>query len=1196
MRRDPSAAVADEGVRFVETVVEDQLLWLFREQPTKDYGVDAHMEIVASDDRVTGRLIGLQIKSGKSWFDEPVSEGWVFRSNSNHLAYWLGHSLPILVVMFDPASQTAYWQVISPKTVTETERGFKVTVPRIQVLDSDAREALLTLASIGADSLDAKRCFGVLPSDAVGPLKRAVQVDELAAARLAERLASGRARAGITASSVVGAKPSWLTGSTAAQELWMAVGGYASEHGEDLQAAQAFCLAAESPGPIAARARAFAGLSLLFIDREAARRHLHRARDEGQVLLADIGLPYLDVPEGDARAFEVPRSMRDASEAELNAEPSVLNFLGELALRRGELHEAVAYHNRAVEFGGESSSKMRLALASTLWRRAASEGGRSTADLRKAVGHAQAAVEERRRWDGPSAEALAVLVDILTTSFNTSEALRVALPVSEGGTASEAEAMNEEVARRGAMAALTSRDGRALEFFRQALPEGPSRNEVHTLERLVNGESGVDTVEVWTSLLAEASGDAMALRCISRLVSLGVWPPKLDELLRRSIIPADTAAQLRALHRATSEDLELGLAELRDLATQDPHAAFELVGFLERRVSADVALVDSERAVKRWGDPLLITQLADLLRRHGLVERAAALFEQCVTDDAIAVDVRLTMCQWYVEHKANARAYVEAVAMARSGLALTEDPDLAWNLVAALYNSGKITQAREALVRYGLEPATQLEIRLWMQLHLGTAITSRDATIMVDLARRQPNGALRDGIISHLVREVLYAREDGGSSYTHQTVDAVALLAAEIGPDSKGGLRLAGTSDDELRLALSKDQMDPARFQDLIQQVRRGILSVAELAEAVGRPYGAALLQRPSGFLYASDLRQGLRAAGERAAVDAIEGGSCVIDLSSVHVYNLIPRADQLRLTSAIPEVAIARAAVADAANTRITMRTQVAATVTASLQPDGTIKRTVLTPTQQAMLAEQAEALETKASSFQSHLAIADNHSAYEDTLDLAEQRHVPLWCDDAALRQKARARNISSFCLLDLISALSTRGTPVGKTAILDQLAEQYVVHLPLEAGDIARIAASHDWAPGPAHTAISRPEWWQNHDADWPTTWFDIAVASRPHSAAALIDITKGALTGAIEHVTEGRRTQRYQQIAALALAACYKVGQNAPDNFLDTLAEHATTGLAPNPSHVLVALMDELRRLGCADPLDVARQLLPGAELP
>jgi hypothetical protein len=66
----------------VDSVVSDELDWLLREQPLLDYGGDAQAEVVAQDEFVIGRLLGLQIKGGDSQFAEVNSdEGWVFRDS-----------------------------------------------------------------------------------------------------------------------------------------------------------------------------------------------------------------------------------------------------------------------------------------------------------------------------------------------------------------------------------------------------------------------------------------------------------------------------------------------------------------------------------------------------------------------------------------------------------------------------------------------------------------------------------------------------------------------------------------------------------------------------------------------------------------------------------------------------------------------------------------------------------------------------------------------------------------------------------------------------------------------------------------------------------------------------------------------------------------------------------------------------------
>jgi hypothetical protein len=1193
MRRGETAKTERRAVRRVDEIVSDELGWLFREQPLPDYGVDAQAEIVAEDELVTGRLMGLQIKGGDSRFVRVKGdEGWVFRDSNDHLAYWLGHSLPVLVVIVDPGGN-AFWQAVTTSTIREAEKGFTVTIPRSQPFGVSTRDKLLNFAGRSEGLLESvPRYYAVLPPDAVGTLRRAEPADRLAAARLAERLASGRTAPGMTAASLTAARPSWLADSRAAQDLWLAVGGYAVEHDQDREAGAAFEAAADSEGPRSARARALAGLALLFTDRAAARKHLLRARADGQMLLADVGLPALDIPQNDARALDIPRSMLNATQAELDAEPTVLNFLAEMAVRRGDLNAGVSYRERAVAAAGDQSSVMRLALAGTIRRRAAEDGTGSSRELRRALGHAQAAVEERRRWDGPSAAALALLLDIQLTMGDATAVVTAALPASEGGTARDQETKSPDVAFRGGFAALDASNRAALDFFVQMLPDGPYRRELIALEGEKTGQPAAQRIAAWTAVAADAVDDHMAARAISRLAALGVWPPQAEDLRKRSILPQQTHDVYQAVYRAKSGHLDLGVAALRDLSLRSPLAAAELVQLLEQDVNPDSAIKECERQISRWQGPDLRLLYADLLRRHGRSAQAARLVERSVSDESLPADVRLSMCRWYVSRKAKQRKWAEVAAVARSGLAIGEDPALAWELVAALYNEGKIIEAREALARHQPRPGTQEEIRLWMLLHLGAPVTAEDARIMVDLANRQPDGNYRDAIIALLIREVFL--NPAGTPFPKDIVDAAGHLAEQAAHRPSAGLQFI-SDDAALRAALAKDQPDPVAFQELLGKVRRGLSSTSDIARFTGRPYGVALLHRPAGILPASDLAVGLRSAGEAAASVALRARQCVVDLSSLHLLGLLPEEDRLLIRAALPDMVVAGAAVTDSVLTCDHMRGLSVATYTASLRADGTIERTTLTPGQQARLREQAEALQAATASL--HMVHASERAdPAGETVTIASEQGVPLWCDDSVLRQRARGARVPSFSLLDLVAVLRHQGTRLNEPLIIRGLAEQYVVDLPLNAADIVAVAGSHDWRPGPAHTALARPEWWRHHQEDWDGTWLEIATHARRHSPRAHIDMTKAALTGAIEQIRSGLRTQRYQQLLVLALVGCHDAGRPSPPALLNELAQHAGPGLAPRPPFVLTALIKELTDRSVEDPVLTARRLLPGVGLP
>ncbi|MFB8419497.1 DUF4365 domain-containing protein [Streptomyces albidoflavus] len=142
MHRNPAAEIGSIGVTHTQLAIQTELGWLFREQPIEDFGIDAHVEVVDSE-QVSGRLLALQIKSGLSWFREQSPDGWWFRPDVKHVQYWTNHSLPVTVILYHPERKRCYWQLVSHETLTKTSRGgWKLLVPETQVLDERARTSL----------------------------------------------------------------------------------------------------------------------------------------------------------------------------------------------------------------------------------------------------------------------------------------------------------------------------------------------------------------------------------------------------------------------------------------------------------------------------------------------------------------------------------------------------------------------------------------------------------------------------------------------------------------------------------------------------------------------------------------------------------------------------------------------------------------------------------------------------------------------------------------------------------------------------------------------------------------------------------------------------------------------------------------------------------------------------------------------
>jgi hypothetical protein len=426
-------------------------------------------------------------------------------------------------------------------------------------------------------------------------------------------------------------------------------------------------------------------------------------------------------------------------------------------------------------------------------------------------------------------------------------------------------------------------------------------------------------------------------------------------------------------------------------------------------------------------------------------------------------------------------------------------------------------------------------------------------------------------------------------------IAAIAQLEAGTRNRPGTGLRIDPSDDAALRAALQKRVPDQAAYQKLLASVQAGTACMADIAAFAGQPYGTVLLHRHAGILPAADLAPGMRAAGEKAARQAVEAGACAADLSSLHLLGVLEDDDRLRIRSVLPSLTVARSAIDDALLTRDHVRNLSAATYTASLAPDGTIDRTTITTTEQALLRTRAETLETITAAAQARRP-SSPIAAAAGTIAVARENQLPLWCDDIALRQKARIAGVATFSLLDLITVLAAGGSAFNQPATYRRLAGQYAVDLPLSAADITALAADAGWQPGPAHTALARPAWWRHHDTGWGIAWLQIAIQARSHSADALTTITKAALTGALQYVSPGYVTQRYQQIAVLAVVACHDAVQPTPPGLLDELAHGADPARVPQPPYVLAAVTSALSEGGVPNPEETAMRLLPGTSLP
>lgn len=140
------------GINAVEQIVLKELQWIFRDQPTSDMGVDAHIETV-SNGVPTGQLLALQIKTGASHFHD-VGDALVYYGTNVHIDYWSGHSLPVLLIAHLPETNETYWVQVCPPHVSPTKSAWKISIPKSNRLCAASAAQILDILRHQASGQD----------------------------------------------------------------------------------------------------------------------------------------------------------------------------------------------------------------------------------------------------------------------------------------------------------------------------------------------------------------------------------------------------------------------------------------------------------------------------------------------------------------------------------------------------------------------------------------------------------------------------------------------------------------------------------------------------------------------------------------------------------------------------------------------------------------------------------------------------------------------------------------------------------------------------------------------------------------------------------------------------------------------------------------------------------------------------------
>lgn len=1112
------------GVNLVERAAL-RLGWLFREQSISDQGIDAHVEKATNEDG-TGRLIAIQIKTGKSYFNKPSEDGWFFPFNAKKARLWLNHALPVVVVLVDLSTEQAYWQVISNRTIMSTGKNFKVDVPRHhKVADADVEWTYLAsgLESRAVELFEF--ALTKVPPTVREKLTEDPTADVTDRAVLALHLAKGRNNASGTVSSLLATSPGWML--RLAPASWQALASYAAEHDLPALSAEALERAASAHPARRGRLLAAAAINVLNEDRLRARVLLDEAKKTVEsdltVLVAETLLGH---PEDDAGPFDIDQRFL-AGSAEVRTSCSVQTLLSEHRARSGDPNGACYHARLALEAEPENTTAM-LVLAVACLRRSSSNH-RQISDLPDSIRILESALTQRRTWSGATIPFLIHLIRAYGLDGQYAKALMLCAPPPVG-SASDEEAADPRIRRQALYAAWAA--GR-----RELLPELSSRLSRTVEDKVAKLRTGTLKLSapkqeaLWLAEIDRASKDddyEAILKASVALASLGVDErERLVPLVRSSILPATYIELIDALLKARLS-LDAALPSLRSLSRRDSVTAEFLIGMLTEAGRHGEAAENCAAIYAHTKDPyLLIARAQCLIRIESSEAESAARI--ALGASAGFPEERSELFRFLGIAAANRSEWDAAESDFISVLSCRPKPSTAdaWNLVLSQVNQGQLRRAANTIAEHQPVVRTSEDAQLWLRANSATHWDEAKVSEALALARRIKDPKISTALLGQIVMRTrgVDAQEAKSTSSLpdpnvvgeddlelrrrlaqpavpaelhRQAFSAMQELTQEFG-ESTG---FSVYSGDPKHLA--EQMLEISRQREVASQEFRQVVRSAQeagaphgfIASMLGKSHAAVLVQRALGPLIAGAADDAEHEIDTATATKAV-GTTVVVDAATLLSLTALRSPAYLEGQFSLLQMSTGTAYEIHAAGFEIRSLAGSPGTFGWDLTTDSAVfwelpEEEYIRQLRRVQavedLAERISIRPIRNGMTLFDIIATDKFSlAWLEPIQLAYDHGVSLWSDDVGLRRLAREFGVPCFGTPALIDSLrdsdlagSASKEPIAnaleRTVMANrELALDFVADVALHLEDLIWLAERDAWQPRSAGVVLSRPSWW-------------------------------------------------------------------------------------------------------------------------
>jgi len=1027
--------------------------------------------------------------------------------------------LPVYLILVDPTDDSIYWQVVNYRTIQHSSTGkWYIDVPRENTISTvlpSWEAATDTLFSDSQNNFELNLSY--LPPSTRESLLRTHVENPDESALLAAHLAQGRKAPDLTVLTLLHNRPTWLD--TIGVDGWTSIGNFAANHGLQRMSSEAYHHGAEAALESQLRDNLLtaAGTNLTTIDSPAASAIL---AEVGQsTLRLEIAIALSNDPDATLAAGSLPNTLQQKIDNFDGDDDYIVKFRASQLAYQGHYSAAIRSFEKVLKADPHDSILM-TDLAESLGRRSQTPD-REPGDYSRAISLVRAALDQVRRWSGPTERHLDSLIRLLLMAGNWGAVLKEAtVPPTGNATPDEAERTSVKVAASEAAYVLGDRalaqkiadslpdsnDKRLLQLFREiGESSNPSEQQVAAL---------LDVLERATDDHPEIVSDA-----VSFLASLGInRSERLTSLVESGIVSAKHQKMTDIIATGYADPAS-GIFALRAEADSQSPAARHLVLLYMQLDQSDLAVAACQRAAERFNDPKFGMMLAGILAELGRRREARDVAQSLLADP----DLNGTLARRAHELLAQLAGYDGRWADAERHLiqALHQDPShshrtsTVWDLVVSQLNQRANDRALRTIERFEPDIPNVAAARIWLTVMHAQPITVQFASTLLELALRFEEDAQLSGQLLTLVAtrtrdedappaSELDQRPALSDDIRRQAFDALNDHVERHGEASAIRIIRFDSPDEAVENISQYLRRDDRQIGEFVDLTRMGRLPLGLLAEALGRSYTYMLAQRALGFYLVAGNSEAEADSDATLAASAI-GRTVVVDSAALLISGLLDDFERLRGNFA--ETLMPHNCYDDIRRAQMDLDGNSGSS--GFIRWSSVINRPVL---EDANLADQICALrrmDTLRAGVRNvtlrpvenleHLSDFDSErsGAWLAPFELAIAEGCALWSDDPALRLLANHFDVESFSTLGLLEHLFHKdidrllreaGTEAvgeiieARRATLHSAFELAVADVPITHEDRLTILRSRDFTIDLAYASVGRPSWWTWSDNPW------------------------------------------------------------------------------------------------------------------